>query len=206
MSLHTWLAFFGACWFISLSPGPGAVSCMAAGVRVGYRRALWNIFGLQLGVLVLVAVVAAGLGAVVVASERLFVVIKCLGVAYLVWLGIAQWRAPTHPIEVQAESGQERWSLLFRAFLINVSNPKAILFMLAVLPQFINPYAAQLPQYALCAANLLLTDMVVMSAYTLLASKLLRVLHEPQHIRWLNRGFGSLFVVAGGVLAGFRAA
>jgi homoserine/homoserine lactone efflux protein len=204
MTLHTWLAFFTASWIISLSPGPGAVSCMAVGQRVGYRRAIWNIFGLQLGVLVLVAIVAAGLGTVIAASQHLFLVIKWFGVAYLVWLGIQQWRAPAIFAEPDESVAQERWGMLLRAFLINASNPKAILFMLAVLPQFINPRAPQALQYAICAANLVFTDLVVMSGYTLLAAKVLRVLHNPEHLRWLNRGFGSLFIGAGMLLAGFR--
>lgn len=204
MTLHTWLAFFVAAWLISLSPGPGAVSCMAAGQRHGYRRAVWNIFGLQLGVLLLVAICAAGLGAILAASQTLFAAIKWFGVGYLIWLGIQQWRAPATPMQLDTAASYDRWGMLLRAFLINVSNPKGIIFMLAVLPQFIDPHAAQWPQYAVCAATLLLTDSVVMSGYTLLASRVLRALHDPAHIRWLNRGFGSLFIGAGLLLVGFR--
>ena len=94
MSLDVWLAFFAASWLISLSPGSGAISCMAAGLRYGYRRALWNIVGLQLGILLVLAIVAVGLGAIIAASTTLFVAIKWLGAAYLVWLGVQQWRAP----------------------------------------------------------------------------------------------------------------
>lgn len=205
MSLDTWLAFFVAAWLISLSPGPGALSCMAAGQRFGFRRATWNIFGLQLGVLLLVGICAAGLGALLAASHQLFLILKWAGVAYLIWLGIQQWRAPATPFTAaEVASNGERWTLLAKAFLINASNPKGIVFMLAVLPQFIDPKAAQWPQYAICAATLLFTDAVVMSGYTLLAARVLRALREPRHIRWLNRGFGSLFISAGLLLAGFR--
>lgn len=206
MSFNTWLAFFVAAWIISLSPGPGAVSCMAAGQRHGFRRALWNILGLQLGVLLLVGICAAGLGAILAASHTLFVAIKWFGVAYLIWLGIQQWRALAMPLEPGEESTHDRWGMVLRAFLINASNPKGIIFMLAVLPQFIDPHAAQWPQYGLCALTLLFTDVVVMSGYTLLAARVLRALRDPAHIRWLNRGFGSLFVAAGLLLAGFRRA
>lgn len=204
MTLQTWLAFFAAAWIISLSPGPGALSCMAAGQRHGYRRAVWNIFGLQLGVLLLVGVCAAGLGAVLAASHTLFGAIKWGGVAYLIWLGVQQWRAPAQPMEPGADQPHDRFGMLLRAFLINASNPKGIVFMLAVLPQFIDPLQPQWPQYAICALTLLFTDSVVMSAYTLLAARVLRALHDPAHIRWLNRGFGSLFIGAGLLLAGFR--
>jgi len=94
MSLDTWLAFFVASWLTSASPGAGAVSCMAVGLRHGCARGVWNILGLQLGILFVLAVVAAGLGALLAASSVAFALVKWLGVAYLVWLGIAQWRAP----------------------------------------------------------------------------------------------------------------
>ena len=98
MPLETWLAFFVAAWLISLSPGAGAISCMAAGMRYGYARAAWNILGLQVGILFVLAIVAAGLGAIIAASTTLFTAIKWLGAAYLVWLGIQQWRAPATPL------------------------------------------------------------------------------------------------------------
>lgn len=205
MSLHTWLAFFTACWIISLAPGPGALSCMAAGQRVGYRRAVWNILGLQLGLLFMVAIVAAGLGALLAASQHLFLIIKWVGALYLVWLGIQQWRAPAAPVGEDAGevAGQPR-AMVLRAFLINITNPKGVLFLLAVLPQFIDPHAPQAIQYLQCALSLVFTDIVVMNGYTLLAARVLRLLRRPQHIRWMNRGFGSLFVGAGVLLAGFK--
>lgn len=204
MTLHTWLAFFTACWLISLSPGPGALSCIAAGQRLGYRRAVWNILGLQLGVMFLVLIVAAGLGAALAASRYLFMTIKWIGAGYLVWLGIQQWRAKAEPMQLAEHESSECWRLLVRAFLINTTNPKGILFMLAVLPQFIDSHAPQIPQYLLCMLSLLITDAVVMSGYTLLASRALRLLRDTTHIRWMNRCFGSLFVIAGAVLASFK--
>lgn len=204
MTLHTWLAFFTASWLISLSPGPGALSCISAGQRVGYWRGLWNIFGLQLGVVTLVGFVAVGLGTVLQASQILFMLIKWVGAGYLVWLGIQQWRSPANPVETIEDAAQERWRMLVRAYLINVSNPKGVLFMVAVLPQFIDIDAPQAAQYAICGVTLVFTDLVIMSGYTLLAARVLRTLRDPVHIRWLNRSFGSLFIGAGILLAGFR--
>ena len=95
---------------------------------------------------------------------------------------------------------------MLRGFLVNATNPKGIVFMLAVMPQFIDPLAPQLPQYLICAATLFFTDLVVMSGYTGLAAKVLTMLREPHHVRWVNRTFGGLFVAAGAVLATFRRA
>ena len=209
MSLETWLAFFVASWLISLSPGAGAISCMAAGMRYGYARAFWNIVGLQFGILFVLLIVALGLGAVIAASTTLFTAIKWLGAAYLVYLGVVQWRAPASPMSPDAvvdDSHGTPKRLMLRGFLVNATNPKGIVFMLAVMPQFIDPHAPQLPQYLICAATLFFTDLVVMSGYTGLAAKVLTLLREPHHVRWVNRAFGGLFVAAGAVLATFRRA
>jgi len=209
VSLETWLAFFVASWLISLSPGAGAISCMAAGMRYGYARAFWNIVGLQFGILFVLLIVALGLGAVIAASTTLFTAIKWLGAAYLVYLGVVQWRAPASPVSPDAvvdDSHGTPKRLMLRGFLVNATNPKGIVFMLAVMPQFIDPHAPQLPQYLICAATLFFTDLVVMSGYTGLAAKVLTLLREPHHVRWVNRAFGGLFVAAGAVLATFRRA
>ena len=207
MPLETWLAFFVAAWLISLSPGAGAISCMAAGMRYGYARATWNILGLQLGILFVLAIVAAGLGAIIAASTALFTAIKWLGAAYLIYLGVQQWRAPAAPVtEAGADVSGTPRQLVLRGFLVNATNPKGIVFMLAVLPQFIDPALPQLPQYAVCGATLFFTDLVVMSGYTGLAARVLRALREPRHVRWVNRTFGGLFVAAGALLATFRRA
>lgn len=207
MSWSTWLAFFAASWLISLSPGSGAISCMAAGMRYGYRRAVWNVAGLQLGILLILVIVAAGLGAILAASAVAFGIVKWLGALYLVWLGVQQWRAPPVPLSAgEAPIAGTPRQLLMRGFLVNATNPKGIVFMLAVLPQFIDPARSQLPQYAICGATLFFTDLVVMNGYTGLAAKLLRALRDAAHIRWMNRAFGSLFIAAGALLATFRRA
>jgi homoserine/homoserine lactone efflux protein len=209
MSLSVWLTFVAACWVISLSPGAGAIACMSAGMRYGYARALWNIAGLQLGVMLVLLIVALGLGAVIAASTTLFLAIKWLGVAYLIWLGVAQWRSAATPVAADTLGGDVGGTpkrLLLRGFLVNATNPKALVFMLAVLPQFIDPAKPQLEQYLICAATLFFTDLIVMSGYTGLAARVLRALREPRHIRWMNRSFGGLFVAAGALLAMFRRA
>ncbi|HVE50905.1 MAG TPA: homoserine/homoserine lactone efflux protein [Casimicrobiaceae bacterium] len=209
MPLETWLAFFVAAWLISLSPGAGAISCMATGLRYGFARAAWNIAGLILGILFVLGIVAAGLGAILAASSLAFAIIKWLGVAYLVWLGIQQWRAPAFAVDAEAANAGHTASaraLMLKGFLVNASNPKGIVFMLAVLPQFIDPTRPQLAQYAICGATLALTDAVVMSGYTLFAARVLRLLREKRHIRIMNRTFGALFVAAGTALATFKRA
>ena len=128
--------------------------------------------------------------------------------AFSTWLGIEQWRASATPIVTGAggDIGGSPRELMIRGFLVNATNPKGIIFMLAVLPQFIDPARSQFAQYAICAATLVFTDLVAMSAYTGLAARVLRLLRKPSHLRAMNRSFGGLFVAAGALLATFRRA
>jgi homoserine/homoserine lactone efflux protein len=208
MELSTWLTFFAASWAISISPGPGAIASMSAGLNHGFKRGYVTIFGLVLGIWTQLAVVGVGLGALVAASSTAFTVVKWLGVAYLVWLGIAQWRAPARPMVAVSDSGEvvSQRSMILRAWMINVVNPKGTVFLLAVVPQFMNLSQPLLPQYLTIGATLAFTDMVVMAGYTALAAKVLGALKEPSHIRVMNRTFGSLFVLAGSLLALFKRA
>ena len=207
MELSTWLAFFAASsWAISISPGPGAVASMSAGLNHGFRYGYVTIFGLVLGIWTQLLIVGVGLGALIAASGTAFTVVKWLGVAYLVWLGIAQWRAPARPMVALSDSGEvvTQRALILKAWLINIVNPKGTVFLLAVVPQFINLAQPLLLQYLIIGATLAFTDLVVMTGYTALAAKVLGALKEPSHIRAMNRVFGSLFVIAGSLLALFK--
>lgn len=203
MSFETWLGFFAACWVISLSPGAGAIASMSSGLRYGFWRGYWNALGLQVALVAQIAIVAAGLGAVLAASEMAFTLIKWFGVAYLIYLGIRQWRAL--PMDMADSMGNEPTgrplALLMRGFLVNISNPKALVFMLAILPQFIDPDAPLTGQYLIIAATMVCVDLIVMAGYTGLASRVLRALKTPQQQRRMNRTFAGLFVGAAGFLA-----
>jgi len=203
MSLETWLAFFAACWVISLSPGAGAIASMSSGLRYGFWRGYWNALGLQVALVVQIAIVAAGLGAVLAASDMAFTLIKWFGVGYLVYLGIKQWRAL--PADLSEDSGirpiGKPLALIARGFLVNISNPKAMVFILAILPQFIDPQAPLFAQYLTIAATMVVVDMIVMAGYTGLASRVLRALKTPKQQRRMNRTFAGLFVGAAGFLA-----
>ncbi|PSS48622.1 LysE family transporter [Pseudomonas sp. BBP2017] len=208
MSLETWLAFFAACWVISLSPGAGAIASMSCGLQYGFWRGYWNALGLQLGLVLQIAIIAAGVGAILAASATAFQVIKWFGVAYLVYLAVKQWRAL--PADLSDESAVrpigKPLGLVFRGFLVNVSNPKALVFMLAVLPQFINPHAPLLPQYLIITATMVTVDLLVMAGYTGLAARVLRLLRTPKQQRRMNRTFAGLFLGAATLLATIRRA
>lgn len=207
MEFATWLAFFAASWAISISPGAGAVAAMSSGVNHGFGRGYFLTFGLVLGIWTQVLVVGLGLGALIATSSLAFAVVKWLGVAYLVWLGIQQWRAPAVPMVADATGDavvMPRRSLVLRGWMVNAVNPKGTVFLLAVVPQFLDLSGDLSRQYAVIAATLGFTDLVVMAGYTALAARVLRLLKAPRQIKALNRTFGGLFVAAGGLLALFK--
>lgn len=203
MRWELWLAFVGASVAISVSPGAGAIQSMATGLTHGLRRGWWSIAGLQIGLMTQLAVVAVGLGAAVSKSLIAFTVIKWIGVGYLVYLAVRQWRATADDLtaEIGAVGDGGRLSLLFRGALVNLTNPKGLVFLLAVLPQFVVPDQPLLPQYLAIAATMLVVDVVVMGAYTGLAARVLRVLRTPRQQIALNRTMSGLFAVAAIVLS-----
>ena len=114
---------------------------MATGLTHGVRRGYWSILGLEIGLMLQLALVAAGLGAVVTNSILAFTVIKWIGVAYLAYLAVRQWRTATVDLREQVGKATDggRLSLVVRGFLVNATNPKGLVFFLAVLPQFVVP-------------------------------------------------------------------
>lgn len=209
MALHTWLAFFAASWAISISPGAGAVAAMSSGLTHGFRRGYWTTLGLVLGIWTQILVVGAGLGALVATSTLLFTLIKWAGVAYLIYLGLQQWRAPARPLVagndgVAGGAQARRRDLLLRGWMVNTINPKGTVFLLAVVPQFLDLKASLPAQYGVIAATLGFTDLVVMAGYTALAARVLGALRQVRTIQLMNRVFGTLFVAAGLLLASVK--
>lgn len=202
MSYQLWLGFMVACWVISISPGAGAIASMSSGLNYGFRRGYWNAVGLQLALLVQIGIVAAGAGVLFATTPWAFLAIKWFGVGYLLYLAYLQWRAPVQNIQIQHESQiKSPAKLVFTGFLVNMSNPKAIVFLLAVLPQFLDLSRPQWPQYVMMAVTMISIDLIVMAGYTGLAAKVLRLLSSPRQQKMMNRSFAILFAAAAGLLS-----
>jgi homoserine/homoserine lactone efflux protein len=208
MEFSQWLTFLAASFAISLSPGPGALAAMNAGLNHGFSRGYFTTLGLIAGIWTQAVWVGVGLGALVAASPLAFTATQWLGAGYLIYLGIQQWRAPAQAWAGTSEAAQAtptaRRQLMLRGWMVNAVNPKGTVFMLAVLPQFINPAQALVPQYLVTVATLSFTDLVVMAGYTALAARLLSWLRSPAQMAWMNRSFGALFVLAGLALLGYQ--
>ena len=207
MDLGVWITYLVATIILSLSPGPGVFSSISSGLHHGFRLGVWNGVGMQLANLTLMTIVALGLGAILLASETLFSLVKWVGVAYLVYLGIVTWRAPAHGFEEDRDDEETTARGIFmRGFWVNLTNPKGIIFCAAILPQFVDPARPQATQYAILALTTFVVDIAVMSAYTAAAAKVLGAMRDPAKLRWVNRGLGGAFVAAGVALATFRRA
>ncbi|EXW90141.1 lysE type translocator family protein [Acinetobacter baumannii 44327_8] len=197
MSLQVWFAYMLACWVISISPGAGAIASMSSGLNYGFRHGYWNAIGLQIALLIQIMIVAAGVGVLFATTPLAFQAVKWFGVAYLLYLAYLQWTAPVKDIEIQHEKKDKSVSaLLLNGFVVNISNPKAIVFLLAVLPQFLDLSKPQWIQYLIMAATMVTIDLIVMAGYTGVASKVLRLLRSPKQQKYLNRGFAVMFSCA----------
>lgn len=210
MDAGVWLAFFVTAWAISLSPGPATVFALSQGAALGVRRALPGITGLVAGVWTSLTAIGVGLGGLLAGSATAFEVLKWIGVAYLLYLGVMQWRAAPKPLAPTTPSARVDTSngsaagLFVRGWAVNTTNPKGYVFLLALLPQFIDPARPLLPQYLAIAATFTLTEFVVMTGYASLAARAARWLAGAERMRIVNRLFGGLFVAAAVGLATFR--
>ncbi|MDQ0867192.1 LysE family transporter [Arthrobacter globiformis] len=204
MQLSLWLALAGAGVLISFTPGAGAINTMSNSLTAGFKRSIWGILGQQAALILHVIVVALGVGVLVAGSPVAFNAIRYADAAYLVYLGIRQFlRKPDLDQEkVAALRNEPAWSMFRRGLWVNLLNPKAIVFFLAFVPQFIRPASPLLPQYAVLAATVVLIDVLVMWFFFAAAAKSFqRFAHNAHGQTVLNRIFGVLFVAVGVLLA-----
>lgn len=201
MSMELILAFVLAAIVLSVSPGAGAVNTMSNGLRYGVKRTLPAILGLQLGLAAQILIVGVGLGALLSSSALAFVVLKWLGVGYLIWLGIQKWREAPALLSAAQEQNGAGWQRFWSAALVNLLNPKSTIFLLAFLPQFLVPAEPQGPQFLIMGSILLSVDTLVMLGYASLAASLKGWFQNPAQQRLQNRVFGGMFVAAGSALA-----
>ncbi|WP_120492989.1 LysE family transporter [Microbacterium phyllosphaerae] len=209
MSLAVWFSLLTACVVISFTPGAGAINTMSNALSQGWRRSIWGIVGQQLALIVHVVIVAAGLGLVVSQSEVLFNVIRYAGAAYLVFLGIRLILTKPASAELEDETGVDlregHWSMIRRGFWVNLLNPKAIVFFLAFIPQFIRLDQPQLPQYLTLIVTVMVVDVLVMWGFFATAARPFRRLSRSvKGQRILNSVFGALFIAVAALLVFLR--
>ncbi|EEX95509.1 homoserine/homoserine lactone efflux protein [Vibrio orientalis CIP 102891 = ATCC 33934] len=205
MDMHVWLAYVVTAIVFSLAPGSGTVNSISNGLSYGTRRSLAAIAGLQVGLAIHIMLVGAGIGALVAQSALAFSVIKWVGAAYLIWLGIQKWRDRSSITMADAGSQLSSMNLMRKAILINLTNPKSIVFLVALFPQFIDPAKDQLTQLLVLGVTTVFIDAVVMLGYTSLASQMGRFIRSDKIMSKINKVFGSMFMGCGALLAAAKA-
>ena len=199
MALHTWLIYLAAAIGLSLSPGPNGLLALTHGALHGRRKTLFTIAGGAVGFIVLIGLSMFGIGALLQTSLVWLTVLKWLGGAYLVWLGIQVWRAPALGVELMALSSERGgWSLFRQGALSAMTNPKGILFFAAFLPQFIDPARSLVMQFLIMAGTFagieVITEFVIAST-----AHRIRPWLERSGKRF-NQACGGIFIAIGAAL------
>jgi len=206
MELTTWLVYLSVISLLIFSPGPSALLCVSDGLKFGNKKTIPTILGGAIAALVLMSISAAGLGAILVASETLFFTIKMLGALYLIYLGYSTWKESGIKLEDNTKTQKPLldysfWSLFRKGFMVGISNPKDLLFFIALFPSFMNAELPQLSQYATLAGTWFVIDCTSMFMYAGLGSKISPWLSQVKTMTLVNRSVGSLFIVLGSTLA-----
>jgi homoserine/homoserine lactone efflux protein len=174
---------------------------MNHGSELGMRKTSFTIIGLEMGSIIVFLIASIGLGAALLASEYIFLTIKIIGAFYLIYLGVMQWCASMRTSESASSEVQlpqkSNYKLFATGFLTNLSNPKGIIFMVAMLPQFIHQTEPLLPQLLILATTMVVVDFFVMQTYALLALNAQKILKNPNAMRWQNRIFGGILIAIG---------
>jgi len=197
MSLQLYLAYVAACVALALVPGPVVTLVVANGLRHGTRAALTNIAGAQVGLAIVIGIVALGLESLMATMATWFDWVRILGAAYLIWLGVALIRAPSLLSVPDAPAAPPRGGFFLQGLVVLLSNPKVLIFFGAFIPQFLDMNTPRGPQIALLGLTFMLTVAVTDTACAVLAGRA-RAMLSAKRARLLSRTSGA-FLVGGGV-------
>ncbi len=198
MSIELYIAFCLATAVLILMPGPIVTLVIAQSLRHGTATGLSTVAGSSVGNALLVTAGALGLSTVFVLLADLFDLIRWLGAAYLIWLGIREWRSRGADLsEASAGDRQAKTTVFWQAIVVAITNPKTILFYAAFFPQFIDPTAPLAPQLVLMCVSFVVIAGLLDSCYALLAGRLRGVLTGPRRARIRSRITGTLLIGTG---------
>jgi len=203
MDWHTYLVFVVTTLVVCLTPGPAALLIVAQGMSNGFRRSYWAVAGIALANAIYFALSATGVAALIVASSTLFSIIKWVGVAYLFYLGISAVLSKASALTVTQDASQAVSGLraFWQAVIVELSNPKALLYFVALLPQFVDPDRPVAPQMLVFGVTCIVLDTIAYTLYAWLGSKTQRFTARAGFVKASNRASGSLLMIAGAMMA-----
>lgn len=207
MTLETWWLYLGAIVLIACTPGPNVLYVTTRSISFGLKASAVAMMVCLLALVLMLIGSIAGLSALLLAVPAAFEILRYLGAGYLIWLGIQTWRTPDDPPDAAEANGFRDANLLatFRgSFLVGISNPKLLIFAAAFFPQFIDPAAPWLPQFALLVATFVVVELLFYLAYALTGRRLAEHLLHGVWRRRLNRASGAIFFGFGCLLLRYR--
>ena len=199
ISIETFILFFVTTFVVVLSPGPAAIAVTAESASNGFKSSVFVILGIAIANVVFFILSATGIATLIIASHTLFSVIKWVGVGYLLYLGLGAIFSDAGPLSInpsKSVSGN-KYKVFLRGFILEISNPKALLYFSALLPQFIDISKPIIPQLAILSFITLFIDFFCYSLYGYLGAKSLSVGIKPFIIKLINRTAGGMLIFAG---------
>lgn len=198
--------FVGVETALCLSPGPAVLLVLSQALTRGALQAIWSICGILAANTVYFIISATGIGAILLASYELFFAIKWIGAAYLVWIGISAFRGKSKVLSVRAQvpAPASGGRMFLNGFILQMANPKALMFFTALLPQFIEPKAPIVPQIVILAVTSMAIEFLVQLFYASVAGRVTELATRPRFASITNRIAGSLLVGAGVGMAAIR--
>ena len=202
MTWSNWLVFCGVSLFMAFTPGPAVLLAVSNSVSVGPRRAMWGSLGNAAGVFLVSAIAMAGLGVLLSSSATAFMALKLAGAAYLVYLGIRQWRSGANAFaDTRRSAGDAGAPAPLRLFghglTVALTNPKSILFFSALFPQFLTPGAPVSEQFFVLTATFAVFTVLSHAFYVLVARTMKHSFSDVRRVRLFNRVSGTAFVLLG---------
>ena len=206
MTWQIWSAFVLVETALCLTPGPAVLLVLSQALSRGVQKAVWSITGILAANTVYFILSATGVGAILLASYDLFFAIKWIGAAYLIWLGVTAFLGKSKALSIRAGDPKPvaGGRLFLIGFILLMANPKVIVFFTALVPQFINPHAAIVPQVAILAVTSVTIEFVVQVSYAALAGRAAHLAAQPRFARITDRVAGSLLISAGLGMAALR--
>ncbi len=204
MTLETWWLYLGAIVLIACTPGPNVLYVTTRSIQYGLRTSGGAMAGCLLALVLMLVGSVAGLSAVLITLPMAFDMLRYLGAAYLIWLGIQTWRAPDEPDDLTIAPEASLAATFRGGFLVGISNPKLLIFAAAFFPQFITPSAPWLPQFALLVATFVAVELAFYMVYALSGRRLAAHLVRGVWRRRLNRASGVIFAGFGLALLRYR--
>lgn len=203
MSIDTWLIYTFAVLILTASPGPSVLLCVSKSVSSGLSSARWAALGGVTAITIILTLSFTGLGVIIASSDFAFSVIKWLGAAYLIYLGVMALRSTEHTYDVSAnpDAGQGRLGNYLSGFIVGSSNPKAIVFFTALFPQFIDPLVSLFLQYLIFASTFIVLELAWLLIYSHLAHRSSGWLLKSGRARFFNKITGFTFISAGVLLS-----